>query len=286
VSQPERCSDASAEAGEPLAGTAAHVENWLLVELRGTWPRDVSDVVSAGGPGTEALRSWLGATPASRLLFVRRPGARPGGVRAFVVRAAPHEEEVRRFELEGLADLDALDLERGGEVVDGPLVLVCGHGARDACCALRGNAVYAALAPHAGEEELWISTHQAGHRFAANVLLLPSGIQLGRLDPGSAPEAVNAARLGRIPLGHLRGLTFHPPHVQAADAAVREHTRLAGVRDLVLVADDGTIVAFETRDGRAFRVAVDEVAGAVVPPSCGAAPEAQRAFSPRLLRAT
>ena len=100
MSQPERCSDASAEAGEPLAGTAAHVENWLLVELRGTWPRDVSDVVGAGGPGTEALRSWLGATPASRLLFARRPGARPGGVRAFVVRAAPHEEEVRRFELE------------------------------------------------------------------------------------------------------------------------------------------------------------------------------------------
>ena len=87
-----------------------------------------------------------------------------------------------------------------------PLVLVCGHGTRDACCALRGTAVYAALAPiTSATDELWISSHQGGHRFAANVLVLPAGIQLGRVTPESAPHVVARALAGRIELEHYRG---------------------------------------------------------------------------------
>ena len=48
---------------------------------------------------------------------------------------------------------------------------------------LRGTAVFRALAGHVPEDDLWLSSHQGGHRFAANVLVLPSGMQLGRLDP-------------------------------------------------------------------------------------------------------
>ena len=94
-------------------------------------------------------------------------------------------------------DLADADLDADGEPVTTDLVLVCGHGSRDACCALHGTSVFGALAGRLGDEELWISSHQGGHRFAANVLVLPLGLQLGRLGPDSAPLAVARALAGR-----------------------------------------------------------------------------------------
>ena len=279
----ERCADASAAAGEPIAGTAVNVESWLLVELRGTWRRDVSDYLADDAPGAAAMRTWLESTPSSRLLFIRRPGTAPASRLAFVVRASEVEAEVRRIELDDLSDLDALDLARAGERVETTLVLVCGHGSRDACCALRGTAVFGALAPHVSADELWISSHQAGHRFAANVLVLPQGLQLGRVAPEDAPRVVEDARRGTISLGHYRGRTAYASRVQAADVAVRAETGLVEVGDLALVADDGERVELSGRDGRRFAVLVEEADGPSVPASCGAEPATQSTFSARLV---
>ena len=157
--------------------------------MPGTWPRDVSDGAGLPDGSRAAVRAWLERTPSSRMLYVRRPGRDRAGTRlAFVVRASDETTEVRRIELsspEGLADLD---LSRAGEVTSAQLVLICGHGTRDTCCAVRGTAVYAALASRLEPDQLWISSHQGGHRFAANVLVLPAGIHLGRLMPDTAPH--------------------------------------------------------------------------------------------------
>jgi hypothetical protein len=281
--RPERCADASAAAGESLAATAVTVEWWLLVELRATWPRDVADALDDDSPSSLTLRRWVEETPASRLLFVRRPGRTSGTAAVFVVRGAADEVDVRRFELDELAELEDLDLESGGEQVDASLTLVCGHGSRDACCALRGNAVFSALAEHVPPDELWVSSHQGGHRFAANVLVLPAGIQLGRLTPENAPTLVADARAGTIALGNFRGRTAYPPRVQAADIAVRDATGLRQLHDLALVSDDGERVRLAGADGRLFDVEVEEVAGPAVPASCGAAPEPQTSFSAQLV---
>lgn len=277
-----RCADASAAAGEQLAGTAVTAENWLLLELGGTWPRDVSAALDDGQPGSETLRAWLDTTPASRLLFIRRPRAARGGPAAFVVHSSESRASVRRFTFDGLEELAHVDLARGGDAVDTPLVLVCGHGTRDACCALRGNAVHAALASHVPGDALWISSHQGGHRFAANVLVLPAGIQLGRVRPDEAAGVVGEARAGRISLPHFRGRTTYAPHVQAADAAVRKATGLTHVGDLALVRDDGERVELRSRDARTFAVEVEQISGPDVPASCGAAPEPQPAFDARI----
>lgn len=269
-----RCADASATAGESLAGTAVTVESWLLVEVRGTWPRDVSDALD----GADTVTRWLEATPRSRLLFVRRPGAASGSQSAFVVRSTESETNVRRLTLD---DLDDIDLD-AGEPAYAPLVLVCGHGTRDACCALRGNAVYAALAKELPPDALWISSHQGGHRFAANVLVLPSGIQLGRVDAGDL-SVVHDACAGTIALEHYRGRTVYTPRVQAAEAAVRAVAGLRDIDDLTLVADDGAEVRFAGRDGEPFAVAVEEAVGPTVPAGCGVVPEPQKAFVARLV---
>lgn len=272
-----RCSDCSRAAGEHLAGTATTVDEWLLLEVPGSWPRDVGSGDGAQKWLRAAAERWLAATTGRRLLFVRRPG-RTAPPLAFVVTARESERDVRRVELERGAVPDALDFDVGGEPVDAQLVLVCGHGSRDACCALRGTAVYGALADRLGDEELWVSSHQGGHRFAANVLVLPAGLHLGRVEPDEAPDVVARALAGRIDLDRYRGRTCYSPLVQAAEHAVRTASRLERVSELELAAVEDGLVRFRALDGSERRVRVAEVDGPLVPSSCGDEPEPQRAF--------
>jgi len=284
VSTPPRCADLSELAGEPLGATATNVENWLLIEVPGTWQRDVGDGAGLPEEARRGAAEWLESTPSSRLLFVRRPGrARSGGTLAFVVHAGESRVDVRRFELKTPGDLAATDLARGGDQTDARLVLVCGHGMRDACCALRGTAVYAALTETLGEDEVWLSSHQGGHRFAANVLVLPVGVHLGRLAPDSAVPVVVDALAGRIDLAHYRGRVAYPARVQAAELAVRSAEQLVAVDDLGLVAADDTLVRFRSHDGREHAAVVEGRIGPTVPASCGADPEPQAGFTARVV---
>jgi hypothetical protein len=281
VSTQVRCAELSELAGEPLGATASTTRSWLLVEVPGTWPRDVSDGDGLPEAARRRVREWLERTPASRLLFIRRPGSpRVERTRAFVVHAAPDQKRVRRFELARLEDLD-LD-ESGFRETGSQLVLVCGHGTRDPCCALRGTAVYGALASSLGSEQVWISSHQGGHRFAANVLVLPSAVQLGRISAADAPGVVARALAGRIELDRFRGRATYSPEVQAADIAVRRALGLDGLDDLRFVEADGGTVRFRDAEGREHVAVAERRSGPVVPASCGAEPEPQIAFSARL----
>ena len=161
-------------------------------------------------------------------------------------------------------------------------MLVCGHGTRDACCALRGTVVYSRLADHLGDDELWISSHQGGHRFATNVLVLPTGIQLGRVPAESAPRIVAKALTGRIELVHYRGRVAYPAPVQAAERAIREEEGLDGLADLQLLDVDGDRVRFRDLDGREHTAIAEHHRGPSVPASCGAAAEPQVVVSARV----
>jgi hypothetical protein len=279
-----RCSEASESVGEPIGATATEAESWLLVEMPGAWPRDVSDG-SGLPPGAQAaVQAWLERTPSSRLLFVRRPGRRRSGrLLAFVVRAGERDAEVRRVELGDLDGLDPSDPSRWDDAEDARLVLVCGHGTRDACCARRGTAVVNGLARHLGPDELWVSSHQGGHRFAPNVLVLPVGVQLGRVGVDEAPGLVAGALSGRVELARYRGRTAYPQDVQAAERTVREATGLDRIGDLRLLDVDGARVRFRGPGGEPYAAVVESAVGPVVPASCGAEPEPQRLLTARLL---
>ena len=271
-----RCAELSEEAGESLAATATSVDTWLLVEVRGTWPRDVSDPAALGEAASARTAAWLAGTPSSRLLFIRRPGPARDRRLAFVVRASEQEAQVRRLELGPADDLGDADLDAGGDLVDAQLVLVCGHGTRDACCALRGSAVYGALAADLEPDSLWLSSHQGGHRFAANVLLLPSGIQLGRVASADASRLVGDALGGRIPLDHYRGRTAYSAREQAAEGVIRAAEGLVAIEDLRLVGDDGMHVRFTDSEGHELRARPEERTGPAVAASCGVEPSPQR----------
>jgi hypothetical protein len=279
-----RCSELSLAAGETLAATAVTAERWLLVEVPGPWPRDVGARDALPVAARAAVDDWLERVPRSRLQFIRRTSR--AAVRSplvFVVESDGARREVRRIELERHGGLATVDLDTAGTVVETPLVLVCGHGSRDRCCAQRGTAVFAALVERLGDEELWIASHLGGHRFAANVVVLPAGVQLGRVEPDEAPLVVARALAGRIELGRYRGRTFHPQTVQAAEHAVRAAAGLAGVDELVLEEVEGDRVRFRAWDGQTWAAAVDEIEGPAVPASCGDEPAPQRAFRATVL---
>ena len=99
---------------------------------------------------------------------------------------------------------------------DGRAFLVCRNGARDPCCALYGADVARALGDRAVD-----CTHLGGHRFAANVLVLPDNLMFGRLDAASAVALAAELDAGRLPLEHLRGRCSLEPEQQAAEILVR-----------------------------------------------------------------
>ena len=278
-----RCSELSRASGEPLGATATNARHWLLVEVPGGWSREVtaSDALPEGARA--AVAAWLERTPSSRLLFVRRPGRVSERLLAFVVDASEEAPAVRRLELPSLGELRELDLGRAGVLSESALVLVCGHGSRDQCCALRGTAVFGALASSLGEEELWISSHHGGHRFAANVLVLPAGLHFGRVDPVESVSLVGHALVGSIALERYRGRVCLEPPVQAAEIALRRALGLGAIDELRFTTRDGDVVRFRDLDGREHAVSVREERGPVVPASCGSAPEPQTTFSARVV---
>lgn len=268
-----RCSDLAREAALPLAGTATRADRWLVLEHPGPWGRDAAVDTELPDGVAAALERFDG-----RVLLARRPGrSATGGSVAFLAWTTEDGGELRRVDLEGLEDVAGLD-PGAGRPVDGPLLLVCTHRRRDACCGRRGVPVFNALRHHVAADLLWRSSHHGGHRFAANVLALPAGIQLGRVEPSDAERVAAVLADGRIPLDHFRGRTLHAPVVQAADAAVRAELGADRVADVRLVEHDGSRVRLQTPRGL-VEVEVAERPGPALPASCGAEPEPSSALA-------
>jgi len=235
-------------AGEPLAATTNRTDRWLLVELHGQWEPDAIETEGLGEAVRTRLRAWLAATPESRLLLIRRPERRDAtGSHVYLVDSRPGHESLRCAVLASHDDLAAIDLEDAsfGEPVAGPLLLVCHHGRRDACCARLGKPLYEALV--AAAAPVWQCSHVGGHRFAGNVVWLPEGITLGRVQPEDAAAVLAGARAGRIPLANLRGRSSHAPAAQAADGALRAELGADGVAAVRVAAVAETADGFEVR---------------------------------------
>jgi hypothetical protein len=281
-----RCSTASAAAFEPLAGSATQAKRWLLVEVREAWGRDVALESMLPALVKERLVAWAAERGGDgRVLFVRKPERRDVATTAvFVSEVAEHSGRFARLEVDAIEELADADLDpgRAREQVTVPTLLVCTHGRRDACCARLGVPLYDALRRFVEPDALWQCSHLGGHRFAGNVLALPHGVMLGRVRPVDAPRIAAELAASVIPLAHYRGRVVHEPAVQAVDAAIRERIGAAHLAALRYVGPtlDGSRHRFVTPAGE-VSLGVDAVAGPLVPPSCGADPEATTVFVPR-----
>lgn len=288
------CSAASLSVGEVLCATAPTARAWIVIEQPGPWGRKAlvdSHLDAALGERISELAAAAGIT----VLLARHPSRPerdwdPSDRRAWIAVTAPGGMRLREGLLPDpsvVTDWDLPSIAGGhlpgfGRRTDEPLLLVCTHSGRDACCAIHGRALVDALGPG---ERVWECSHLGGHRFAATALSLPSGYVSGRLDSIAAHAVIEASDEARVHLAAARGRSCFPAPLQAADLAVREaigETSLAALDVLRVLGDrvvpmsatariDEDVVECEARhaDGRAWRVSVSrDATGAIRIESC------------------
>ncbi len=220
------CADASQARDEPMFATASQVERWLLVEQSGPFS---GESVPASRIDAQAL-AWLSALvrrERARLVLIRRPPRVPGedGIRVYYADVRPGQEHLVTTVV---ADQEALRHLTLGDASDpdwtpvrDPIYLVCTHGKHDTCCAVRGRPLVAAFAEVLPPERIWECSHVGGDRFAGNVVALPWGLYLGRVEPEAAASVVEHVDAGRIPLPFTRGRSCLTAAVQAAQHFAR-----------------------------------------------------------------
>ena len=199
---------------------------WLLIEHPGPWPHE---------PTQTALPAPLDAMVAAadtagiRVQMIRRPGRRTAndGRRVFVGWTAGTGPWLRCGELTAgsaaLTELELKELSTGiaptfGRPTGEPVFLVCAHARRNACCARFGAPLAQALAMrHPGQ--VWETTHVGGHRFAANLVILPHGLYYGPVGVAEATAAISAYARGTITPERYRGRAGQPKGTQEAEYA-------------------------------------------------------------------
>lgn len=219
-----RCSDETRRRDDPLLATATTATGWLLIEEPGGWGPDglTNSAIDAAVAATLADRAKQAGV---RVQLIRRPGGRRSrsrGRAVAVVRSRPGEENVAWHTVP--ADRNLLDIPLHDALVPAawePIYLVCTHGRRDVCCAVRGRPVVEHLAAHRPEHLTWETSHVGGHRFAPNLVVLPHGLYYGQVTPDAALAAATAYEQGRVVPGHLRGRSPYPPPAQAAECYAR-----------------------------------------------------------------
>ena len=110
------------------------------------------------------------------------------------------------------------------------MFLVCTHGKRNVCCARLGGPLAQTLATrHPGQ--VWETTHVGGHRFAANLVILPHGLYYGPVGVAEATAAIDAYQRGTVTAVRYRGRAGQPRPTQEA-----EHEALARAGSLGVAA--------------------------------------------------
>ena len=229
-----QCHDGTTSA---MASAPEGSRAWLLVEHPGPWPPEATAAELPGRlPAVVAAADALGV----RVQLIRRPGRREPWtpehprtiyagwtagdapwLRRGVISGAPGSATEPEVSLEhGLEALAAGRQPMFGVPASEPVFLVCVHGRRDVCCARLGIPLAQSLAArYTGQ--VWETTHVGGHRYAANLVLLPHGLYYGPVGTEEASRAIDGYAQGAIVAERYRGRAGQPHDVQAA-----EHARL------------------------------------------------------------
>ncbi|GAA2587917.1 sucrase ferredoxin [Actinomadura fulvescens] len=251
-----------------LASATTKARSWLLIEHPGPWPERVEWL---DGPLGDVVRAAEEAGVRPQL--IRRAGRRRATppFQVYAGFSAGDDVWLESRELADPAELGELDLAavaagrrpRFGEVHSDPVLLVCTHGRRNACCARTGaplaRDLTARFDPH-----VWETTHVGGDRYAANLVCLPHGIYYGDLGGTEAAQAVEAYFQGAVVLDRLRGRAGLPEPAQAAEHFVRAQVGALGVDEVGVVSLTGTdpYEAVVQVQGSRYRVIVESTVAA------------------------
>lgn len=281
--RPDACATLAHDLGEPLGGTAPQAVGWVLVEDPGPWGHDAL----ADGTLPADVRARFADWPRGvRFQAIRRGPQHAGDTRTVFLVHAGRSPWARQLyvDVDDLGDLDPLmtlqpEPPTIGRPHTEPIVLVCTHGTRDACCAVLGRPVALALR-EAAPSLVWETSHTGGHRFAPNVISLPDGVVYGHLDVETAAQVLADHIEGRLALPHLRGHAGDHRSVQAAEVTLRRHLGLVAADDFevfgAMVRGRDAVVmatAWDGDEGTGWKLTLHEDELQPRPVSCGAEPK-------------
>lgn len=235
-------------AAEPLAGTAPNARAWLILEHPGRWGRDALTESNIPAPVVAHI-SQAQANAPIRFLAARRIGedrrlqANASTRLVWMAYCDAQFGQTRTTTIEDIEEIlewDLTALANGRFPVDGePLTelteFICTHSKRDSCCAVLGRERIASV-PLELRRQVWECSHLGGHRFAATSLFLPSGRMYGRLSSYQGDQRVVTEPDPR----KLRGPSYVPPPLQAAECVVRATEHLPPTEILVVVESQAT----------------------------------------------
>jgi hypothetical protein len=209
---------ASASA-DAAASAPERSRSWLLIEHSGPWAAEELETAGLPPLGRDAVARGI------RVQLIRRRGE--ASTRVYAAWTAGPSAWAGEF----TGDLDAL--AAGSELAIAepaePLFLVCTHGRRDACCGRYGGALARALTDRG--YPVWETTHVGGHRFAANLVILPHGLYYGPVSADGASAAIDAYRRGMVLADRYRGRAGLPASEQAAEIAELSAAGSLALRD-------------------------------------------------------
>ncbi len=157
----------------------------------------------------------------ARMLLIRRPGRHPESEQRSWAIADIDLGEIRWGTAPSVAALADVDFFADGVSTAAPAYLVCAQGRHDVCCATEGRPVAAQFAVRV-PESTWECSHVGGDRFAANVLVLPTGLVYGRVATTDVDRLLSAQQSDLVVPDLLRGRCGVAPVAQVAEAYVRD----------------------------------------------------------------
>lgn len=237
---PDRCSVQALARGDRLEGTAVPQARWLLIEQPGPWGRAGLAQSRFDPSAVPELTARAGAEGV-RLMLVRRTGRHParhpdpgGGLLWGLADTRPGHRGVWWSVRQSDAEIAAAPWDSSlGVPAARPVFLVCAHAAHDACCAVKGRPLAAAL-PVDDPTDVWECSHTGGDRFAANMVVLPHGDVYGQV-PGDGSQVLAAVHRGEVALPWHRGRIGLHPAAQVAQTRAREQLGVLGDDTLAIL---------------------------------------------------
>ena len=281
------CSDVEVE---PLPGTAKQGDVYVLLEWPGPWSHDVLDGDTLGTELSAQIKAHLKKYGAS-LQLIRHPtreGRHINDHHLYIIHTRIGLTEVKHVSgPEAILELDLSGPGRNHAMARlTPLVLVCTHGKRDRCCAMKGRPLVNELdriyPSNRGSDVVWETSHIKGHRFAATLLLMPWGYSFGRMNLEATEAMIADAMRGVYFVPGNRGRGIFSAPAQAAEVGVATQLATEGTRvgygqleveKEEVNGDDAQVMLLDASSTRAFEVTLHRSAVAGVISSCGDEPK-------------
>ena len=214
----DACAEISQSLNEPMIGTASQVDLWVFLEVREPW--EARNLESNSLP--EIASTWIRDTTSAamernlrpRTMFIKHRRRPTDPLQLFLLRDGV-TRHVSLGTYDELGDVDAFD--ESLPTFEQSLYMVCTHGKRDLCCSRLGLQTWRKLDELSGGRA-WQTTHLGGHRYAPNVVTLPSGRSYGRVRHDVVESFFQAIENDDIAEPFLRGNSSLPPDAQVHEA--------------------------------------------------------------------